>query len=61
MTTVAELITYLQTLPQDAQVKVTSNESRRWEHLFIPNKLNPDGSDTCWFDADGNELSLGEK
>ena len=60
MTTVAELMTYLQTLPQDAQVKVTSNESRRWEHLFIPNKLDPYCSDTCWFDADDNALKLGE-
>ncbi len=60
MTTVAEFMTYLQTLPQDAQVKVASADSRRWEHLFIPEKLDPDGSDTCWFDVDGNELKLGE-
>jgi hypothetical protein len=60
MTTVAEFMAYLQTLPQDAQVKVTSNDSRRWEHLFIPKELDPDGSDTCWFDNISNELKLGE-
>jgi hypothetical protein len=60
MANVAELMTYLQTLPQDAQVKVLSYDTGRWEPLFIPEKLDPHGSDTCWFDNISNELKLGE-
>jgi hypothetical protein len=52
---------YLQTLPQDAQVKVLSYDTGRWEPLFIAAELDPYYSDTCWFDVDGNELRLGEK
>ena len=62
MTTVADLIAYLQTLPADAEVKVTSTSG--WNdpctELIIPSESAPYSSDTCWFSTMDNVLKLGD-
>jgi hypothetical protein len=60
MTTVTQLIEYLQTLPADASVTVPTEGSRDWQNLIIPAKDTPYSSNTCWFDNYDNELKLGE-
>jgi hypothetical protein len=60
MTTVTQLIEYLQTLPADASVTVPTEGSRDWQDLIIPAKDTPYSSNTCWYDDYDNELKLGE-
>jgi len=60
MTTVAQLIEYLQTLPADASVTVPKEGTRDWQDLIIPAKDTPYSSDTCWYDDYDNALKLGE-
>ena len=60
MTTVADFIAYLQTLPADASVTVPKEGTRDWQDLIIPAKDNPYSSDTCWYDDYDNELKIGE-
>ena len=62
MTTVADLIAYLQTLPADAEVKVASMAGWNdpWAELIIPSEYAPYSSDTCWFSTMDNVLKLGD-
>lgn len=61
MTTVADLMTYLQTLPSNAKVIVPrADGSNDWQDLVLPSPMNPYSSDTFWFDNLTCELHLGE-
>lgn len=61
MTTIADLMTYLQTLPSNAKVIVpTADGSNDWQDLVLPAPMNPYSSDTVWFDNLTCELHLGE-
>lgn len=61
MTTVAEFIAYLQTLPTDAKVIVPrADGSNDWQDLIIPAKDTPYSSDTCWYDDYDNAVKIGE-
>jgi hypothetical protein len=61
MTTVADFIAYLQTLPADAKVIVPKADgSNDWQDLVVPAPMNPYSSITCWFDDYDNAVKIGE-
>ena len=61
MTTIADLMAYLQTLPADAKVIVPKVDgSNDWQDLVLPAPMNPYSSTTCWFDDFHGLLKIGE-
>jgi len=53
MTTVAQLITYLQTLPQDTEVEVMVERHTNWETYVESNSLDIDNN-SDFFDGVAN-------
>ena len=57
-TTIAELINYLKTLPQDATVKVLEEHTRDWQ--TSTRHVDLDLPSNSYFNTTGNILELGQ-
>ena len=63
MTTVAEFIAYLQTLPEDSKVEVVDGaytRTRSRVDLILPTEEDVYSSETCWYDNIDRVLKLGD-
>jgi hypothetical protein len=62
MTTVAEFIAYLQTLPEDSKIEVVDGAYARTRSridLILPTEEDVYSSETCWYDNIDRVLKLG--
>lgn len=60
MTTVAEFIAYLQTLPEDSKIEVVdASQLACLVDLILPTEEDVYSSETCWYDNIDRVLKLG--